>query len=374
MTHFTARFTTHRNPLRSVAVGLCMLTLGACGSNNNNNDDDEPFAEILAQGINRYLGIYTPMTSEEVDGVVTHTFGTGDGPLCLDGSEYRMATYDVGSENLVIFLQGGGACWSTLCAATDFAGPGIPQTGILDPMRADNPVKDWNQVYLPYCDGGLHSSDANNDYDNDGIVETPQRGLHNLSAALDVAVTNFPSPNRILLTGASGGGYGTTFALALVRHLYPDVPIEVVNDSGVGIGKPGQPEFLQMLQTDWNQTAFIPESCEDCLSEDGHLINYLNWQLDQDPNTRRSILTSKQDFVIGTTFLQIGGPAHEAAVLPALAKMEAAHPERFRSWVTDGSAHTYIQLNPDQTAGGVKAIDFITSQLNGTDDWVSVSD
>jgi len=36
-----------------------------------------------------------------------------------------------------------------------------------------------------------------------------QRGLQNLTAALDIAVTEFPSPSRILLTGVSGGAFGT---------------------------------------------------------------------------------------------------------------------------------------------------------------------
>jgi hypothetical protein len=54
--------------------------------------------------------------------------------------------------------------------------------------------------------------------------------------------------------------------------------------------------------------------------------------------------------------------------------MEAAHPERFRSWVINGNAHTYVLLAPDSTAGGVKAIDWIASMINDTADWVSVSD
>ncbi len=369
--------TIFARPTRLFAVAACLLALGACsdGNNNNNNNNQEPFAELIEQGIARFLGLYTPMTSETIDGVTTYTFGAGDGPLCQDGTEYEVKSFDQGSENLVIFMQGGGACWSALCASFENVDDGpYVQAGILDPNLPDNPVRDWNQVFIPYCDGGLHSSDAESDYDNDGIAERPQRGLHNMSAALDLAVMNFPNPARIVLTGQSGGGYGTTFALPLVRHLYPDVPIEIVNDSGVGIGKPGDPSFIRLLQDDWNQSAFIPASCPDCLGDDGHLTNYLIWQMDQDTNLRRSMLSSTGDFVIATTFLQIGPQAHEDALRPELAEMEAAHPDRFRSWVTEGTTHTYIQRDPNQTAGGISAIDFISAQINGTDDWVSTSD
>lgn len=364
---------TVRSPFRMFALAACLLALGACSNGNSHNDKDKNFEELIAQGIARYLGLYTPMMTETTDGITKYTFGAGDGPICQDGSEYHMQTFDQGSEDLVIFMEGGGACWSTLCASSESA-QSLIQVGILDPNLADNPVRDWNQVYVPYCDGGLHASDVDSDYDNDGIAERPQHGLHNLSAALDVAVTTFPNPKRILLTGQSGGGYGTTFALPLVRHLYPGVPIEIVNDSGVGIGKPGDPGFIRMLQSDWNQSAFIPASCPDCIGEEGHLTNYLNWQMDQDKNLRRSMLSSTGDVVIAATFLQIGAAAHEEALRGELAKMEAAHPDRFRSWITAGTTHTYIQRNPNQTAGGVRAIDFISAQINGTDDWVSTSD
>lgn len=362
-----------RSPLATFALAACLLALGACSNGNSHNDKPKNFEELIAQGIARYLGLYTPMLTEQANGITTYTFGAGDGPLCQDGSEYKTQTFDQGSANLVIFMEGGGACWSTLCSSSERA-QSLTQAGILDPNLADNPVRGWNQVYIPYCDGGLHASDADNDYDNDGIAERPQRGLHNLSAALDVAVTTFPNPARILLTGQSGGGYGTTFALPLVRHLYPGVPIDVVNDSGVGIGQPGDPSFIRMLQDDWNQSAFIPESCPDCIGADGHLTNYLKWQMDQDQNLRRSMLSSKGDFVIASAFLQIGAQRHEEALVTELAEMEAAHPDRFRSWVTNGIDHTYIQRNPNQTAGGVRAIDFISAQINGTDDWVSTSD
>jgi hypothetical protein len=79
----------------------------------------QPFQELYDQGIDRYLGIYTPMLSEEKDGVFTHTFGSGD-----------------------------------------------------------------------------------------GIDDRFQRGLHNLSAGLDMAMALFPAPRRVVLVGTSAGGLG----------------------------------------------------------------------------------------------------------------------------------------------------------------------
>lgn len=361
------------------AMGIAALALGlsACSGDNKGAFDAPeavPFAELYEQGILRYLGMYSPSSTTVNGDVTSYAFGTGDGPLCLDGSGYNMATRDQGSQDLVIFLQGGGACWSELCSAFESAPPGLPSAGILDPTLENNPVGDWNQVYLPYCDGGLHSSDKDNDYDGDGEIDAPQRGLHNLSAALDVAVNAFPAPRRILLTGVSGGGFGTTFALPLVRHLYPDVPIELVNDSGIGVSKPGDPDFLRLLQDDWNQTAFIPASCPTCIPEDGHLSDYLDWQLDQDPNVRRGFMSYTQDSVIGGFFLGIGGPAFEAALFPELMQMETAHPDRVRYWAPDGEGHTFLLSGLNVTAGGVSALDWVAAMLDGSQDWVSTRD
>lgn len=333
-----------------------------------------PYQELYDQGIDRYFGEYTPMLSEEAEGVVTHSFGAGDGPLCLDGSEYRMATHDRGDTELVIFLQGGGACWSEFCAANISAAAGIPAVGILDSAREDNPVKDANVAYFPYCDGGLHGSDRDVDSDGDGTADRFHRGLHNLSAGLDVTLETFPNPERIILMGVSGGGLGTSLALPLVRHHYPDVAIEVINDSGIGVARPDQPEFLELLFDDWNVWAFLPESCTDCVSPDGHLTNYNIWLLEQDENVRRSTLSTTRDSTFADFFLMIGQEAFEAAMLVEMQKLEDAHPERERTWIPAGSEHTFLQREPDRTAGGVPLMVWLTAMLEGSDDWVSVRD
>lgn len=330
-----------------------------------------PFQELYEQGVDRYLGIYTPMLSEADGDLVNHSFGAGDGPLCLTGGEYTMATRDQGASELVIFLQGGGACWSDLCAATEEASPGIPSLGILDTTLASNPVADWNTVYLPYCDGSVFSGDVDIDTDDDGMVDRYQRGLKNLSAALDVAVSTFPAPERILLTGNSAGGFGTDYALPLVRKLYPDVPIELVNDSGVGIARPG---YVEQLSEEWNATAFIPESCADCIDEDGHLTNYHKWQLGEDEALRMGFMSTKRDSVIADAFVGIGGEAFEAALIPEMQELEEAYPERFRSLIAEGSDHTFLQVAFEREVGGTTVAQWIADMLAGTDDWVSVSD
>lgn len=364
-----------RRLVRYAMIAVMVPALVACSDSRDNPQFQPtgPFDELVAQGIARYLGLYTPMLSETDGGVVNHTFGTGDGPLCGNGSAYSMSTRDQGSSELMIFIEGGGACWSDYCIYIDeIAQPGIPEDGILDPNLANNPVRGFNHVYLPYCDGSLSAGDRDIDTDDDGEDDRFQRGLHNLSAALDVTVSTFPSPERIVLAGQSGGGFSTIFALPLVRHLYPDVPIDVINDSGVGVARPDDPAFIEQLVEEWNISAFLPASCPECLAQDGHLTDYLIWQTEQDPNVRRSYISYTGDTVVGTNFLRIGGAAFEQAIIAEMAQQEAAHPERVRSWLKSGLLHTFIESDPNATVQDVALMDWLDAMLSGSAEWVSL--
>jgi hypothetical protein len=377
-----------RAPKGLLLPGLLVVALlSACADSNNSSSGGDqapievapvevaPFQELYDQGVTRYLGEYTPMLSTDDGTQVNHTFGAGDGPLCINGSEYAMSTRDAGSEDLVIFLEGGGACWPGFPNCTQSANPQMSNAGILDPNRSDNPVKDWNVAYLPYCDGGLHISDVDSDSNGSGEIDWTQRGLHNLSASLDVTVNLFPSPRRILITGNSAGGFGSTYALTLVRYLYPDTKIEIVNDSGVGIGQPGNPAYTETRVADWNAGAFIPESCDNnCIGEDGHSTEYLIWQMEQDPTLRRSMLSYNRDALIADFFLMIGQDAFEEALYEEMQQLEDAFPDRTASWIPAGTTHTVLQLAPDETAGGVPLMDWIGFMLDDTDEWVSVRD
>ena len=365
-----------RFPLFALIV---LLSLVACSDGSDNRNAQalpsvEPFHELFEQGITRYLGRYTPMLSEQDGDAITHSFGVGDGPLCMEGEPFAMATRDQGSDELLIFLEEGGACWPDFCFAATTAVPQIPAEGILDPARDNNPVKSWNQVYIPYCDGSLHAGDRDVDSDGDDQVDRFHRGLHNFSAALDVAARHFPAPSRILLAGYSGGGLGTIFALPMVRYVYPDAKIDLINDSGVGVLRPDDPEFLQEVLEYWNMGAFIPASCDDCIPVDGHLTEYLIWQRDQDQTVRSGMLSYSRDFSLADVFLQIGKPAYEKALFEEMAQLESAHPARTHSWIPAGEEHTFILRRPDQTAGGVPLMDWIGYMLSGSEQWQSAQD
>jgi len=377
------------------------LVLFGCGSSDSSSDGSEGFQELYDQGLTRYVGAFDPIDSVPKQGeLTTYTFEVPEdpmseprGPLCLRGTEYTVDTREGSSDELIIFLQGGGACWADFCSAFEVTNS-LPASGILDPGLEGNPVADWDVLYLPYCDGSLFAGDVDRVLPSSvlgdgepGESEGYQRGLQNLTAALDVGLETFPSPSRILLTGVSGGAFGTIIALPLVRYYYPDTEIIVFNDSGIGIAKEGDPGFVEeTLLEGWNADSLIPESCEDCTSN-GHVTRFIEWQLEADPNVTMSALSFSEDQVISAFFLMIAPDDFTASLLAETERIAMSFPDRYRRFIPAGAAHTALLRATseggqpgleigalDSGIGDVTVLDFFTGHVDGTDDWANLVD
>jgi hypothetical protein len=316
-------------------------------------------------GVTGYLGA-TVATETTVDGgVTTTTFDPASGPRCMRGEPFRMATRDGASDDLMIFLQGGGACWSAFCFAVTQAPVGMPAVDILRTDRPDNPVADWDVAYLPYCDGSLFAGDAEVDEDGDGGTDRWHRGLANLSAGLDVAKSTFARPKRVLLAGSSGGGFGTILAVSLVRHQWPDAEILVLSDSGVGVARgASDPGFLTTLIDEHGSGAFVPRDCPDCLAG-GHITPLVAWWLGRDERTRVGVYSSWYDLIIGKVFLQVPAEQFQSDVEAQTTAVRDAFPDRYHRAIEDGVTHTALLGDPTGIIGSdLGAVEIPASALS----------
>lgn len=310
-----------------------------------------PFQEVIDQGATRYFGKTRVASQSEEEGVTTYEFDPASGPICLKGEPFRMSIRDAHSPGLFIFLQGGGACWSTFCLAINEAVSGIPKKlDILDATRPTNPLAGWSTVYLPYCDGSLFSGDSETDDDGDGKIDRRQRGLANLSAALDVAARRFPDPARIVLAGSSGGGYGTLLATLLVRAKFPGKEISVFNDAGIGLGKPEDPALIERIIDEFGARSLIPASCPDCTGR-GHITQLAAWELSHDPQLRIAAFSSYEDFVISDVFLGTTPEAFRAALLTETDAVHQRYPDRYKRFFVNGAIHTTLLGGVDGLIG-----------------------
>jgi len=307
-------------------------------------DPNDPRFSLLGQAV---------VTEESVDGnVTTHTYDPASGPACLRGDPYRVSTRDTGSRDLVIFLQGGGACWDDFCLAVTGAPAGVPAVDILNTELAENPLADWNVTYLPYCDGSLFIGRRDHDDDGDGTPERLHRGLANLSAALDMARAQFPNPDRVLLAGSSGGGFGVLLAPPIVRGVYPNAELSVLADSAIGVARGDvEPGFVTHLMDQWGAAELVPPSCDASCVGDGHMTGVVAENLRVDADLRMAVFTSWYDMIIGDVFLDVTPGDFAASVAAETGALHDAFPDRFRRFVVDGRMHTTLLGDPTGIVG-----------------------
>ncbi len=341
------------------------------GDEPNPNEEEElmtPFEDLYAQDIDRYLGVFEPTSAEELStGAVQYFFEIPDGPICYTGNAFTMYTRDGASDDLLIFLQGGGFCGPTDCAAVGMPIPLFP-LGMMNASDADNPAAEFDLGYVPYCDGSAMIGDVDRDSDGDEVNDRFFRGLRNLSASLDVIHERYPAPQRIVLAGNSAGGFAVHHALPLVRLLYPDAAIDVINDSGLGIV---EPTGWESLLDYWNGWSFYPAACSDCIGTNGNLTGYHRYQLEQDPNIRLAWISSKQD----ATFAAMtsgGGEGFELQVLEAVSALNDAHPDRFNALIANGDEHTFILSQFDYVVAETTVNQWVASMLEPEGNWESL--
>lgn len=339
----------HGNLMRILSLALlCALSLLWAGCADETTDGyteytpDEGTPERIAYdtGMTRYLGKAKPVEINETEAYTSYTFDPEDGPVCMRGRTFRSSIRTVdGSNDLLIFLQGGGACWDDFCLAVIAAPEGVPSSAnILDDKNQENPVKDWNVSYLPYCDGSLFIGD-NTVTDDKG--DRIYAGLHNLSAGLTVTKNEFPKPDRILFAGSSAGGFGTIMATPLVRYLWPDTPLYVVADSAVGVAHDGDFEFINMLVELFGAEDLIPDDCPDCIS-DGNITGLLDYYLHRDDNVRVGLFTSWYDTIISRTFLGVDPRDFQSAVARVTEQLNTDHPDQYRRFIVNDKTHTAL--------------------------------
>lgn len=330
-----------------VTASLVLLAIGCEPAADDPFPDDfgapppgSPGEPAYAQHLTRYLGTARPVSSSAGSGLTSYEFDPADGPVCMRGAPYRAAVNDRGSEDLLVFLQGGGACWSAFCLAVTTAPVRVPTSGLL---RTDpgNPFHDWNFLYLPYCDGSLFAGDVDVDEDGDGAPDRLHHGLANLSAALTMGYQHFPAPRRVVLAGSSGGGFGTILAAYLVRYLYPDAPLFVLNDAGVGVARGDDPAFVATIIDDFGARDFIPPDCAGCTS-DGHITDIVDYLLDRDAGVRVGAISSLEDAIISEVFLMTTGEAFRADLVAETDALHGEHPGAYRRFLYPGRAHTAL--------------------------------
>ena len=310
-----------------------------------------------------------------------------EGTHCGDGSPTGFAINPhEGATTLFLYLEGGGGCWDYLTCEgliqTSFHLSGYDEStfnGLIaeaykemwffDRGSETNPLADAHFVFIPYCTGDAHAGDAVRELQgllpwNSGTFHF--KGRANLIADLAHIVPSFPGVKRVVLSGASAGGFGAGLNWPLVRDAFgPGVRVDLIDDSGPPL-QPNGGVWENWIET-WN--VHFPQGCVGCESEVAAVVDYLRSQMLS--QGRMALLSNARDAII-SAFFQLSPFVFEErlyGVLDVLDEEPDAH-----YFVVDGAAHTMTIFGTQgyESGEGVPLTEWLIQFLGDEPDLVSL--
>jgi hypothetical protein len=213
-----------------------------------------------------------------------------------------------GSTKLLIFLEGGGACFNaTTCLQSQTLAGWAPTDANLTAAknsslfnRTSSVFKDWNFVYIPYCSGDVFTGTTMS-----GYMGAPQMGYSNYFKFLQRILGTFKGLTQVVLSGSSAGGFGIAYNWMMTQDAFGDVPVFALDDSG----PPMSPDFLAQCQEQkvgalWGWTGSVHPACTTCDVANGKVTRpLLQTALARaKPGTRFALTSYDEDGVIKTFF------------------------------------------------------------------------
>lgn len=314
--------------------------------------------------------------------------------LCRNGSATGFGVrMNPASDKLFIYFQGGGACFngaSCLANPSSYDGGnfnGFPngggQSGIFDADNPDNPVRDWNAIFVPYCSGDVFAGNATN-ADVPGLG-APQNqtfvGYANIGHFLRRIVPSFPEITKVLLTGSSAGGFGAAFNYDRVAQAFCPKPVVLIDDAGPPMADAYLAPCLQQRWRDlWGMNANLPADCADCVQPDGGgIASYGDYIGAKYPATRLGLISADRDNVISLFFgygsndcAQIDGialPMSGDTFSEGLLDLRDNHMKMTENWGTffvGATTHTYLGGDGyyNTTVAGTALTDWVDAMVN----------
>jgi len=322
-------------------------------------------------------------------------------PTCGNGSPWVFFVKRGSVNKTLMYYQGGGACWNYLtCTLPTYkttTGPGDNpanfQSGFANLNNPDNPFKDWNVVFVPYCTGDVHWGDRVVEHAAGPLrsVTIRHKSFTNAQVAEKWAREHFVNPDQVFVTGSSAGSYGAVVnSLPLQEHVWPSSDFAVVGDGGNGVITE---DFLENDLAKWgiedNLPAWIPGlnipltelSAADLWTESALFY----------PHNRYATYATAYDGGAGgqvgfyNIMLNPGNPllwsnwwppaCEWNSIMRALNDDTRAQADNFRFYIGSGTRHTMWGNNKvySDTTGNVPTVrDWLVAMLDETPDWVDV--
>jgi len=203
------------------------------------------------------------------------------GTMCANGTVAGMGlSAQPGATSLLLFFNGGGACWDNvscfgLNAATHISTTynaqvlqgdvaALASTGLTDRADQANPFGASHMAFIPYCTGDLHAGSAVRTYQADllglDIRTVNHHGRANSQRFVSEIAAAFPGVTQVFLVGASAGGYGAMLNHDLVTAAFPGARVDTLVDGSPFV----QPQnyLYGTWRTQWAMTTPVCATCD----------------------------------------------------------------------------------------------------------------
>lgn len=361
-------------PTPRLLVALVALILLAASCGGDDSSGDEAAADTAAD---------TTTTAPADDPEVPVEAGEweqhvpGGDCQCGDGSEFSFWSRAADPEKVLLYFQGGGACFSlatcdpadpTYTLVADGSQATASDSGVFALDNPDNPFRDWSIVFVPYCTGDIHLGDNTTTY-GPGVTVN-HKGYVNAEAAFDYMVDAFPDAAEVFVTGSSAGGVPSPLFGGLASDAYPDADVAVLADaSGAYPDNPPVNEAIGALWGTFNNVPDWPEN--EGLEPADYSIPGLFVQSGlHDPDIRFARYDNAYDEV-QQTFSSLAGLS-DGDLLDIIRANEAGIEDAgvpVASYIAPGTDHTILGYNGmyDLEVGGVSFLDWLHDFVAGED-------
>jgi hypothetical protein len=316
----------------------------------------------------------------------TWTWIPFDDAKCGDGSSVGLGVnLSSMSDRVLIYLVGGGACWTqSNCygffqtatnfsgySASDFAADAADASylakpgGFFDRTAAANPFRDYSYVFVPYCTGDVHAGDNVVSY---GTHTAYHVGFRNMTAYLKRLADTFPQAGRIVLAGSSAGGMGATINWWQTQQAFPSVRVDMINDSGAVMPEdvlPSPNTEEQQWRTQWNLAATLPPGCSACATSFDVIFAFYASEF---PASRGALLSYTQDGVL--PFFYGISTSKFTQGLGELEAQQLAPTTTLKYFNKAGSGHE-LWFAPSLTTNSVTVQQFVTQMVTDDLNWTS---
>jgi len=305
------------------------------------------------------------------------TVHPGGDTACALGTPYSFHTRRADPERVVVFFNGGGACWAgqtcdpsvepTTYVPSADARHNDPRyhSGIFDLENPANPLRDWSMVFVSYCTGDVHLGASDRLYTKpDGSEITIQhRGHANAHAALDWMKENFADAREVLVAGSSAGSVAAPVYAGVVAKIYPDASVRQLGD---GSGGYNSPQIADLLAA-WGTLTFLPDWAK---RDDGSVggfsdfytsvaANFPDISFAQYDAAHDRVQAGFQKALDGNTDIHARMVENRAAL--------AAEIDGFASYTAGGAKHTILRATYlyDYSVNNVPFVDWLSDLASG---------